>query len=302
MAPASQTEATTRLRLDVAYDGTDFTGWATQPGLRTVQGELERWITTVLRLPAPARLTCAGRTDAGVHARGQVAHLDLDPTALPRPQRRNEDDHDVSTLLARRLARVLPGDLVVRSVATAPPGFDARFSAIWRRYVYRLWDADQGPDPLLRRHLAVTGPLDLDRINTAASGLIGLRDFAPFCKRRDGATTIRTLLELEAHRRTEGDLPGLVELTVRADAFCHSMVRSLTGALVAVGTGQRSQDWLTAQAAHTVRANQVSVMPAAGLTLEEVGYPADHRLAERAGEARAVRELEDQELGDGKPS
>ncbi|MDN5724521.1 MAG: tRNA pseudouridine synthase A [Propionibacteriales bacterium] len=281
----------TRLRLDVSYDGTEFAGWARQPGLRTAQGELEDWIGRVLHLPSLPRLTCAGRTDAGVHARGQVVHVDVDPLAVRRSQRSTDEDTDLPTLLARRLARALPADLVVRSVAMAPPGFDARFSAIWRRYVYRLWDADHAPDPLLRRHLATCPPLDLTKINEASAGLIGLRDFAPFCKRRAGATTIRTLLELNAVRRTAGDLSGVVELTVRADAFCHSMVRSLTGALVDVGSGRREPAWLTALAARPVRAGEVPVMPAGGLTLEEVGYPTDDRLAERADQARATREL-----------
>ena len=136
---------TRRWRLDLAYDGTDFAGWARQPGLRTVQGELETWVTQVLRLPAPVALVCAGRTDTGVHARGQVAHVDLPAEALPA-----DGSTGSGATLTRRLHRVLPPDLVVRSVRPAPEGFDARFAALWRRYVYRLSDGGAPLDPLHR--------------------------------------------------------------------------------------------------------------------------------------------------------
>ena len=270
-----------RWRLDVAYDGAEFAGWAAQPGQRTVAGELERWVTTVLRLEVPAALVCAGRTDAGVHARGQVAHLDVPADLGTEPEE-----------LARRLARVLPPDLVVSSVRLAPPGFDARFAAVWRRYVYRLADAGTVRDPLLRGFVAdVSGTLDLDRVAAVTPDLLGLHDFAAFCRRREGATTIRTLLDLDARRVTTGPLAGVVEVTVRADAFCHSMVRSLVGALVAVADGRRERAWLTGLIDASARDSSVPVLPACGLTLEEVGYPADDELAARVTEARAVREL-----------
>lgn len=269
-----------RWRLDLAYDGADFCGWARQPGRRSVQGELEDWIGQVLRLPGAPRLTVAGRTDAGVHARGQVAHVDL-PHSAP-----------VETL-HRRLRRVLAPDVVVRSVHPAPAGFDARFSAVWRRYVYRLADESTFPDPLLRRHVArIRGVLDVAALDTAARELLGLRDFAAFCKPRDGATTIRTLQDCRAQRRSVGPGAGTVEVTVRADAFCHSMVRSLVGALTTVATGQRDPDWLRSVRDSRVRQSTVPVMPAHGLTLEEVGYPADDELARRARQARAVRVLD----------
>jgi tRNA pseudouridine38-40 synthase len=270
-----------RWRLDISYDGTNFSGWAAQAGRRTVQGELERWITRVLRLDRPAQLVCAGRTDAGVHARGQVAHLDLDPLVIT----------DGGEPLARRLNKVLGGDCVVRRISAAPPGFDARFAAIWRRYVYRLSDAAVPPDPLYRLQIAqVRREVDLARLNEEAAALIGLRDFGAFCRRREGGTTIRTLLELAGRRVSSGPMVGVIECTVRADAFCHSMVRSLVGALVAVATGQRDHEWLAAITARRVRDSTITVMPAAGLTLEEVGYPADRELATRVREARALRE------------
>lgn len=272
----SPAPGTTRWRLDIAYDGTEFSGWAAQPDRRTVQGELEHRIGQVLRLPAAPTLTVAGRTDAGVHARGQVAHVDL------------PEDAPVDTL-ARRLRRVLPADLVVRGVRPAPEGFDARFAARWRRYVYRLVDEAGFADPLLRGHVArIRGTLDLDELAAAGRELLGLRDFAAFCKPREGATTIRTLLDCTPRRRS-GD--GTVEITVRADAFCHSMVRSLVGALSAVATGQRDLVWLRAVRDAPTRQSSIQVMPAHGLTLEEVGYPPDDELAARAAAARAVRVL-----------
>ena len=267
-----------RYRLDISYDGTAFHGWAGQgTALRTVQSELELWITRILRLPEPVTLVCAGRTDAGVHARGQVAHVDL-PT------------DDLASEVARRLARVLPGDVVVRQVSVAPPGFDARFSAIWRRYAYRL--SDTTIDPLHRGLVvAVRRPVDVAVLDAACSHLVGLHDFGAFCKRREGATTVRDLLECHAVRLTDGPLAGTVEVGLRADAFCHSMVRSLVGALVAVATGERDAAWLAALLDRPDRAGDVHVMAPHGLVLEEVGYPADADLAARAVQARARRSL-----------
>jgi tRNA pseudouridine38-40 synthase len=260
-----------RLRLDLAYDGSAFHGWAAQPGLRTVQGEVEVAVATVLRLDSPAPLTCAGRTDAGVHARGQVAHLDL-------------EDVDPETL-TRRLQRILPDDVAVTSCVPAAPGFDARFSAIERRYVYRLRDTPGG-DPLTRGFVVShRSSLDVAAMVAAAQHLVGEHDFASFCKQREGATTIRTLLELRPERLPD----GVVATTVRADAFCHSMVRSLMGALVAVGEGRYEPEWAAHVLAAAERDPRVTVMPAHGLVLEEVVYPPDEQLAARAEEARNVR-------------
>jgi tRNA pseudouridine38-40 synthase len=261
-----------RLRLDLSYDGTDFRGWATQPGLRTVQGEIESALMTILRLDEPVRLTCAGRTDAGVHARGQVAHVDL-------------DDVDPSAL-ERRLRRLLPRDIQLRALTVAPEGFDARFAATQRRYIYRINDSPAGPDPLRRHTVVHLGRrVDVDAMNAAASHLLGEHDFAAFCKRREGATTIRTLLDLHAVRT--GDL---VETTVRADAFCHSMVRALMGALVAVGESRREPAWAAEVLTEATRNARVTVMPPHGLVLEEVVYPDDAGLALRAFEARRRRD------------
>lgn len=282
MVPDATTTKPQRWRLDLSYRGTDFSGWAIQPGLRTVQGELELWLPRLLRVDHDIPLVVAGRTDAGVHARGQVCHFDCEPGVIT----------DDGTTLLRRFARVLPEDLVVRAVRRAPAGFDARFSALRRRYAYRLADGELPPDPLHRDHVARwPRALDLAAMNAAAAGLIGLRDFAAFCKRRDNATTIRTLIELSGWRIDHGPLDGTIEFTVVADAFCHSMVRSLVGALVRVGEGARDISWVTDVAAGGVRDSGIHVMPAAGLTLEQVDYPPDDQLAARAAETRRTRDL-----------
>lgn len=267
-----------RVRLDLAYDGTDFSGWARQRGRRTVQGELESAITTVLRLPEPVELTVAGRTDAGVHARGQVAHVDL-----PREVWEREEGK-----LLRRLAGRLPWDVRVWRVSEAPTGFNARFSAIWRRYAYRVGDHPGGVDPLLRGHvLWHDRPVDVNLMNEAATLLLGEHDFAAYCKKREGATTIRRLLELHWER----DAQGLAVATVRADAFCHNMVRALVGAMLLVGDGHRPVGFPGEVLAGKVRHSAVNVVRPHGLTLEEVGYPADELLAERAVAARNKRSL-----------
>jgi len=275
-----------RVRLDLAYDGTDFSGWALQPGRRTVEGELGSALRTVLRTPAPPRLTVAGRTDAGVHARGQVVHVDLDAgvwAALP-----GRSDRSPESAAVTRLRGVLPGDVLVRAVSVAPPGFDARFSALRRRYLYRLCDRPEALDPLRRRDtVMVRRPLDLDGLGAAARSLVGLHDFAAFCRRREGATTVRTLLEYSWRRLDD----GVLEATVVADAFCHSMVRSLVGAVVPVGEGRRPREWPAQVLRAAVRDPGVVVMPPHGLSLEEVVYPPEDRLAARAHEARAVRTI-----------
>ena len=278
-----------RLRLDLAYDGTDFSGWATQPGLRTVQNTVESWITQVLGLPEPARLVVAGRTDAGVHATGQVAHLDLPDGATV--SLRDGTHQSVEHTLAHRLPRVLPEDVALRQVSVVEDTFDARFSAIWRRYEYRLWDDLTIRDPLLRRRSAtVRGELDLTSIRTAAQLLLGLHDFAAFCKPREGASTIRTLQQLDLERTDSGE----VLVQVRADAFCHSMVRSLVGALVGVGSTSRriarDQQWLAGLLHRSARDSSVEMMPARGLTLVEVGYPDPREWAPRAQQARHRRD------------
>ncbi|MEU9990565.1 tRNA pseudouridine(38-40) synthase TruA [Streptomyces sp. NPDC007971] len=268
-----------RIRLDLSYDGSGFHGWAKQAGgKRTVQGEIEDALRTVTRSKETYELTVAGRTDAGVHARGQVAHVDL-PGELWAEHREK---------LLKRLAGRLSKDVRVWSLTEAPAGFNARFSAVWRRYAYRVTDNPGGVDPLLRGHvLWHDWPLDVDAMNEAARALLGEHDFAAYCKKREGATTIRTLQELSLAR----DADGIITATVRADAFCHNMVRSLIGALLFVGDGHRGPEWPGKVLAAGVRDSAVHVVRPHGLTLEEVGYPADELLAARNLEARNKRSL-----------
>lgn len=283
-----------RARLDLSYDGTDFHGWGAQPQLRTVQGELEHALSRVLRDDAGAelavRVTAAGRTDAGVHARGQVVHVDIPQSAwnrLPGRSRRTPPD-----ALRHRLNGVLPSDVAVLKAAPAPDGFDARFSAIERTYTYRVCDEVGLRDPLTRRHVLWRDKrLEVGHLSRASALLLGLRDFAAFCKARPGATTIRDLLEFSWERVTEGPDRGLVVATVRADAFCHSMVRSLVGAMLALGDKGRDLAWLADVAAADARAQSIAVAPAHGLTMEAVTYPADADLAARAEQTRGLRVL-----------
>ncbi len=273
-----------RIRIDLAYDGGGFHGWATQPGLRTVAGELTAALTTVLRLSS-VEVVCAGRTDTGVHARGQVVHLDVTREDLAACVGRSTESPPAALL--RRLNGILPPDVRVRRVAEAADGFDARFSALWRRYAYRVADAPGAVDPLTRGHV-LTWPrtLDLDLMSRAAEPLVGEHDFAAFCKQREGATTIRTLLELSWQR----DSDGIAVALVRADAFCHSMVRALVGCLLVVGEGRRPPEWAAQVLAAQVRDPAVPVARAHGLTLEEVCYPVADELAARAQLTRARRD------------
>ena len=269
-----------RVRLGIAYDGTGFSGWAKQPTLRTVQGVLEEALDTIYHRhgPAPA-LVVAGRTDAGVHATGQVAHLDLTPAQAARV---------APEALARRVSGVLgsTSDVVVTSSERAAESFDARFSATWRRYEYRLADASTERNPLERTFTAAyTGSLDGGLMHEAAQSLLGLRDFASFCKPREGATTIRSLQSFTWQRDDEGVLVSKLQ----ADAFCHSMVRALVGACVAVGEGRFDTSALVSLSEALERTSAFKVMPARGLILREVGYPEGSGLAARALQTRAKR-------------
>jgi tRNA pseudouridine38-40 synthase len=267
---------TVRIRVDLSYDGSGFSGWAAQPGRRTVEGELAAALGRVLRLPGPPKLTVAGRTDAGVHARGQVIHADVPAVAWAAADGR----------AVARLAGVLPADIRVRAADQAPDGFDARFSALWRRYSYRVCDDPAAADPL-RRHetLWYFRRLDVTAMNEAALSCLGEHDFAAFCRRRQGATTIRSLRALDWDR----DRDGIAVATVVADAFCHNMVRSVVGALIAVGEGRKPGHWPAEVLAAAVRDPAVRVMAPHGLCLEEVGYPPAAALAARAADTRTRR-------------
>lgn len=297
------TDALLRLRLDLSYDGTAFSGWAEQPGLRTVAGELGCGLATLFRAPVP--LVVAGRTDAGVHASGQVAHIDVVGDALRSLAPRRTAGHGTVPWLAhaesgdfaagrygllRRLAGLLPPDVRVQGVRLAAAGFDARFSALRRHYRYRIATSTYGADPL--RRFDTVGwhhQLDAESMAQAGARLLGLHDFAAYCKAREGASTIRDLQDLRVRR--SADEPTVLLIEVTADAFCHSMVRSLVGALIAVGEGRTPVDRPGLLLAQRRRTSDVHVAPARGLTLVRVDYPSAVEMGLRAQETRAMREL-----------
>lgn len=292
-APAPTSELV-RLRLDVAYDGTDFHGWAAQGGasgasLRTVQGTIEDALSKVLR--QDARLTVAGRTDAGVHALAQVAHVDVTRESL--------DTRSIAgdpARLVRRLARLLPDDVSIRACSFAPEGFDARFSALRRHYVYRISTSDAGPLPTRSRDTATwTRKVDLGVLQASAEVLVGLHDFAAFCKHRPNATTIRDLQAFEWRDVSSPSEPELYEARVTADAFCWSMVRSLVGACLATAEGRRARDFTGGLLEQRERSPLVPVAPAKGLALAGVDYPDDDDLAARATKTRDIRVLPGEE-------
>lgn len=276
---------TSRIRIDLAYDGTGFSGWAKQPGRHSVAGVLEEALCRVLRVePSTLAIVVAGRTDAGVHATGQVCHVDVhDEVALPR-------DDDGFHKLARRINGALgkSNQVVIHRVSLAPEGFDARFSPIARRYSYLIADRDATKDPRSRRHtLWVEESLDVCAMNQLGHQLVGLHDWASFCRAREGATTIRDLQRFSWSRLETGVLVG----EVVADAFCHSMVRSLVGAAVVVGGGRLTVEEVIAARDARQRTSLWKTMPAHGLTLEEVVYPPDRELAARQEATRDVRHL-----------
>jgi tRNA pseudouridine38-40 synthase len=260
----------------VGYDGTDFSGWAAQPDRRTVAGVLE---AELVRILGPVEgLTVAGRTDAGVHATGQVCHVDV---AVPAWV-------GVGDTLIRRLAGLLPPDVRVYAATEVSRDFNARFSALGRRYEYRVTDAPYGADPLQARYtLAWPRPLDLDRLNLAARGLTGEHDFAAYCRRKEHATTVRALTRLDWRREPDGVLVA----TVEADAFCQAMVRSLVGALLPVGDGRRPVPWPAGLLDRGERASEVVVAAPHGLTLVGVDYPDPAGYAARAELTRNLRSL-----------
>ncbi len=262
-----------RIRLDIAYNGAGFHGWAAQPGLRTVQGEIEQALAAVVR--EPVTLTVAGRTDAGVHARGQVAHTDISDVrwfALPGRSDRAPADALVRAVNAV-LARTAPephgfSDVVVQGVTPVPGSFDARFSALWRSYIYRIADSPSIWNPLESDVLWISQRLDCQKMNEASLALIGEHDFISYAKPREGASTVRTLYELRFDRVADGGICA----RVRADAFCHSQVRAMMGTLLDIGRGAKPPSWAGERLTARNHVGMV-VAPAHPLTLAEVGYP-----------------------------
>lgn len=275
-----------RLRIDLGYDGQAFSGWAKQPDRASVQDSLESALATVFRLERDqVKTVVAGRTDAGVHAVGQVCHVDLPAGVLAA-----REGADGVGRVTKRLRGALGKDnhVWIHGVSLAPEGFDARFSPVARRYEYRIADSKALRDPRLAGHTVWRDEeLDTTSMNTLGQALLGLHDFAAFCRAREGATTIRELQEFSWIRDDHGVLVGRVV----ADAFCHSMVRSLVGSAVAVGAGQLSSDDVLRLRQDRARTSAWKTMPAHGLTLMEIYYPDPEHLAQRAEQTRAPRSL-----------
>ncbi|MFT8358954.1 tRNA pseudouridine(38-40) synthase TruA [Bifidobacterium aquikefiri] len=310
-----------RIRMDIAYDGTGFHGWAKQPGLRTVQGELEKALNTLLihrrenQMGAFEKLhvTVAGRTDTGVHAAHQVTHFDVDENLLQHCV--GYLNLDGISALEHRLRHILPSDIAILSLSQAPEGFDARFSALERTYIYRIFDGNCKADPRLRNCvLTVRGSLNVEAMDNAAQQIIGLHDFGSFATANPGGTTIRkvksahwirTIPENDEFRaststkevaRTKSDilsLPGMIMFTIVADAFAHNMVRSLTNACVSIGLGKRTKEWFGRKINTPLREGSTGPIEPCGLTLEHVQYPPDDELAIRAAAIKAKRSLDD---------
>lgn len=244
-------------RLDLAYDGTGFRGYARQPGQRTVQGELEDALALVLG--SPVETSVAGRTDAGVHARGQVVSF-------------VQEGVGDSTRLMRGLNGIVGPEISVLACGRAPDDFDARFSARWRRYRY-LIDPRSAPDPLERAYTWHVGrDLDIDAMRTAGEGLLGEHDFSAFCRTVAGRSNVRHLTEL-----TLAPGEGTIAIWAQANAFCHQMVRSIVGYLFDVGRGFSAALLVGEVLAGRDRSAVATVAPAHGLTLWEVGYESPAR-------------------------
>ena len=262
-----------RLRIDLAYDGTNFAGWAKQPELRTLQGVLENSLAKLVR--TPINTIVAGRTDAGVHATGQVVHIDL-PEATPNSRYRPDEDIWDFDHFRYRLNQMLDEDVRVLNVEAAPVNFDARFSATARHYRYKLLDGNRDLLPLHRFDAATWfRPLDISLMNQASAPLLGKHDFFTFCRYREGSTTLRTLLEFNWIR----DSDGFVICDIAADGFGWNMVRNLVGAAVCIGEGRFPTTWMSEILAATSRVSDSYVFPARGLTLVGVDYPDEQTLA-----------------------
>ncbi len=245
------------VRLDLAYRGTDYHGFAENDGVDTVGGALRTALETVLR--EEIELMVAGRTDAGVHASHQVVSF------------RTTSDRFDAERLAGSVSKLCAPDIVVRSVVEVPPDFDARFSAVSRRYEYTVNDGPH-PDPLrAATEWWVGEPLALSAMNDAASALVGEHDFSSFCRRpkdRPDASLVRHVSRADWHRIE----PTRLMFTVEANAFCHQMVRSLVGFCVSVGRGRRSADEVEAVLAACDRDAAGAVAPPLGLVLVDVSY------------------------------
>jgi len=259
-----------RIRVDCQYDGTNFSGWSIQPDRRSVQGVIEDVFSRVLDYEITT--TVAGRTDAGVHALGQVFHFDLPETL------RANWNLDSLLYIANR---ILTSEIRIVAIGETSKDFHARYSALRRRYRYQLLDDARTLNPLERVATAsYHRPLDEQLMNAASTLLLGEHDFAAFCRAREGTTTIRHLETFSWTRDRDGDAKGVLTATIVADAFCHNMVRALVGAMMMVGDGR----WAPEQPAEILRSKErhSHIAPAVGLTLIEVEYPPASEFGQRA--------------------
>jgi len=270
---ANAAQGLIRIRGKIAYDGKDFSGWGMQPDRRTVQGELENAISTLLRVDRVI-VQCAGRTDAGVHASAQVIHFDI-----------AEKDAMEMKDLTYKINAILPEDISIQELEVTTADFDARFAALSRSYEYLIYQGNRNPLLRDRAHRSYL-PLDVQAMNDASQSLIGLHDFSAFCKKREGATTIRTLMKFDWHELSG----GLIKVELEADAFCYSMVRGLIGAVLAIGEGKFDKAWLENYLAGKEREAHVFAAPALGLTLVDVKYPAPSEYTKRIAETFQVRD------------
>lgn len=272
-----------RYRIDLAYDGTDFYGFSKQSAYRTVAGELLSGLVKIFgEDEEDFRMRVAGRTDAGVHAQAQVAHLDLTPEQLKRIRR----GHGV----AERLNKIIDPDVRVTTFEEADPGFHARFSALSRRYRYSIADRSVTPNPMTSRYmLEISWNLEVDPMIEVAKEFMGLRDFRAFCKERDGTTTIRELQEISVKRRPN----GVIDIEVEADAFCHNMVRSVVGALMSAGSGRTTAKEVRKALKGQRNEHAYKVQAPQGLTLIKISYPAKSKLGAQAELTQRMRTLDD---------
>ena len=259
---AAECERERTLSLTVAYDGAPFAGFAKQPGQPTVQGELEQALALLFRRPVD--VVCAGRTDAGVHARGQVVSFDIDACEL-----RDRTPYN----LRRSLNALTCEGIVVRAVEERPRGFSARFDAQWREYKYYLATGET-PPVLTDRAAWWVGPgLDVAAMERGAAHLVGEHDFKSFCMAASaaGKPTCRNVGEISFAEEAVLGEPHLI-VTVRGNAFLHSMVRTIVGTLVMVGRGQRDPDWVAEVLAARDRRAAGENAPARGLIFWSVAY------------------------------
>ena len=270
-----------RIKAECSYNGSSFHGWAKQKGQRTVEGEIEQALFTILR--SEIKIQAAGRTDAGVHANGQIFHVDL-----PVLEGKLSD----FSYLTNRINCLLEKDVVIRKIEQAPSGFDARFSALSRTYIYRCSCGRSSRSLMLNGFVWDLNFIpDLKLLNSLASNIVGLKDFASFALPNPGGTTIRKVEAASWKEIEKGPEKGIIEFTIRSDAFARKMVRFLVGAQICVAANKKPESWFLEKFSSS--RDFPPLAPSHGLTLEKVEYPKDEMLEERAHATRAVRRREE---------